>query len=313
MWEANISQFRKPSLTIPAQMERLATRGMIIANKDEATSFLECVSYYRLRAYWKPFEFERDDNHSGELAFREGLDFNTIKKLYIFDRKLRLLLLDGIERIEVATRALWTNLLAEKYGHHGYLEFAHYSKLSRHVADLNSLKEEYTRSSDVFAEHYRTNYTIPDLPPVWIAAELISFGLLARFINNLKHFADKNEMASYFNIDASVLVGVLYHLGHVRNICAHHGRIWNRCFIVQFSLPKKRRHPELSRMLNAESKGYLYNTLVMINHFLSFIVLDNEVGYWKENLLELINSHSEINLSSMGFPDNWREMNIWQG
>ncbi|MYG10223.1 MAG: hypothetical protein F4170_05160 [Rhodobacteraceae bacterium] len=63
-------------------------------------------------------------------------------------------------------------------------------------------------------------------------------------------------------------------------------------------------------MLNEESKGYLYNTLVMIDHFLSFIVLDNEVSDWKENLLELIKSHSEINLSSMGFPDNWRELNI---
>jgi len=141
--------------------------------------------------------------------------------------------------IEVAIRSLWTNPLAGKYGLHGYLEFAYYSKSSRHVADLNSLKEEYFCSSDVFAGHYRTNYAIPDLPLGWIAAELMSIGFLARFTNNLKHHADKNEMASLFNIDASILVAFLYHLGHVRNICAHHGRIWNRRSVVQFSLPKK--------------------------------------------------------------------------
>ncbi len=243
LWEAKISQFRKPSLTIPAQIERLANRGMIIANRDEVASFPECISYYQLRACWRPFEFERDDNRPGKLAFREGLDFNTIRTLYIFDRKLRLLLLNGIEMIEVAIRSLWTNPLAGKYGLHGYLEFAYYSKSSRHVADLNSLKEEYFCSSDVFAGHYRTNYAIPDLPFGWIAAELMSIGFLARFTNNLKHHADKNEMASLFNIDASILVAFLYHLGHVRNICAHHGRIWNRRSVVQFSLPKKTTPP----------------------------------------------------------------------
>lgn len=118
-----IPHFQKPSLSITAQIRHLKTRGVDIA--DETASFLKCVSYYRLRVYW--WTFEIDNNQSGCHVFQDDLDFNRIRNLYIFDQKLRILLLEGIERIEVATRALWSNLMAEKYGPHGYLNRGNYS------------------------------------------------------------------------------------------------------------------------------------------------------------------------------------------
>ena len=149
--ELGIPHFQKPSLSITALVRRLKNRGMDIADEDEAAYFLKCVSYYRVRAYWRPFEI--DDNRSGYHAFQDGLEFSRIRNLYIFDQKLRILLLEGIERIEVATRALWTNLMAEKYGPHGYLNRENYSNKNNHEKNVLDLHRAFCQSKDEFVKH----------------------------------------------------------------------------------------------------------------------------------------------------------------
>ncbi|MDE2739350.1 MAG: Abi family protein [Paracoccaceae bacterium] len=295
-------------MSIPEQLELLETRGMIVADADEAVSFLECVSYYRLRAYWRPFE--RVDNFPGEHAFQDDVDFGRIRNIYIFDQKLRILMLEGIERIGVAIRAIWANLMAEKYGSHGYLVREYYSSKNHHEKNVLDLHRAFCQSKDEFVNHYKATYTESYLPPVWIATELMSFGLLSKFVENLKFREDKNVMAHYFNLDERVLTSFLRHLCTVRNFCAHHGRVWNRRFTVSFRLPDT--PAELSAGLNRDSRRYLYNTLVMIDYFLGFIVLDNQDDDWKENLIELINGNPQIDLFGMGFPNNWRSMDFWQ-
>ena len=218
--------------------------------------------------------------------------------------------MEGIERIEVATRALWTNLMAEKYGPHGYLVREYYSDNINHEKNVLDLHRAFCQSKDEFVKHYKETYTDPYLPPVWIATELMSFGLLSKFVENLKLREDKNVIARYFNLDERVLTSFLRHLSTVRNFCAHHGRLWNRRFTVSYRLPD---NPlELSEGLNRNSEKYLYNTLIMIDHFLRFIVLNNEVDEWKENLIELINSDQQIDLFGMGFPNDWKDKDFWQ-
>lgn len=174
--------FIKPSKSIPDQIALLQERGMVIENAQQATWALSHISYYRLRAYWLYYE---TDPESGDHLFKDGTTLDAVLALYEFDRRLRLLLMDALERIEVAARGAWAHQMAMVYGPHGYLNAALYPHTDRFQANLTQLQSEYDRSHDVFVDHYKRTYNNPPLPPVWMAAEFISFGLLSKFFSAL--------------------------------------------------------------------------------------------------------------------------------
>ncbi len=138
---------------------------------------MEFVSYYRLSGYWKSFEQPYTNNH----IFQENTRFRDVKRLYEFDRKLRLLILDAIERIEIALRTQWTNFIAQKYGPCGYLNEVNYKNNIFHEKNVSDLRKVFEHSRDGFVIHYKHTYTDFNSLPVWMATELMSFGLLSRF------------------------------------------------------------------------------------------------------------------------------------
>ena len=176
-------KFAKPAISIGDQLALLRRRGMVIDDEATARHYLNHISYYRLRAYWLPFEMPSEN---GDHVFRAGTTFEDVLALYVFDRQLRLLVMDAIERVEVSLRAQWAHHMAMTYGPHGYLDSGIYRKADYHETALESLSTEIRRSSDTFIKHYYREYTEPRLPPVWMAAEIISFGQLAKWIKNLK-------------------------------------------------------------------------------------------------------------------------------
>ena len=93
-------QFTKPAMTFDEQVELLESRGMVVGNTDRAKHYLSHLNYYRLAAYWPPFE----ETHSPH-KFKTETRFDTVLEHYIFDRELRLLVMDAIERIEVQRAA----------------------------------------------------------------------------------------------------------------------------------------------------------------------------------------------------------------
>ena len=100
------TRYSKPALNFNDQLAELKGRGMIVGDEAQAIHWLKTISYYRLSAYFHPFK-ESDDTCG------PGTDFERVQMLYSFDRKLRLLLLDAIERIEVALRAAIAECLPE--------------------------------------------------------------------------------------------------------------------------------------------------------------------------------------------------------
>lgn len=298
-------KFEKPAVSIPDQIELLKRRGMTVADERQIQHYLGFISYYRLRAYWLPFEVPAATN--GDHAFRNGTTFDDVLTLYIFDRELRLLVLDAIERIEVALRAQWAHHMAMKHGPHGYLEQVHYKQTQYHENDVASLKKEFERSEGTFAIHYRNKYSSPDMPPVWVAAEVMSFGLLSKFYSNLKARADRKSIADPFALDEAVVTSFAHHISTVRNICAHHGRLWNTRFTVTMTVPK---YPaKLPVALRDADPRYLYNTLVLLDYLLDLIAPDNE---WKERLVALIDGCPLADPSSMGFPPDWQSRAVWK-
>jgi hypothetical protein len=102
--------FTKPATTQEEQVALLQKRGMIIDDVQAACFHLQHINYYRLGAYWLPFEV----NHATH-DFKAGTNFTTVLTLYNFDRELRLLVIDALERIEVSMRTQWTYYMAHNH------------------------------------------------------------------------------------------------------------------------------------------------------------------------------------------------------
>ncbi|CTQ33931.1 Abi family protein [Jannaschia rubra] len=298
-------KFEKPSTSIPDQIELLRRRGMLIEDQGRAEHYLQFISYYRLRAYWLAFEVPAAED--GDHAFREGTTFENVLGLYVFDRQLRLLMLDAIERVEVAIRAQWAHHMAMTHGPHGYLDQHLYKRRDRHGQAVSRLTDEFTYSRDTFAEHYREKYSSPTLPPIWMTAEIISFGQLSKWLYNLKRRADRNAIARPFGLDERILCSVAHHVSYVRNICAHHGRLWNKRFTVTMQVPVK--PAALGKALEEADERRLHNTIVMLDHMLSLTAPESG---WLGRVRALIEATPLAWPSAMGFPDGWQERDVWR-
>ena len=297
-------KFTKPATSITDQLVLLRRRGMVIDDEPAARHYLQHISYYRLRAYWLTYETPAA---AGDHAFRPGTRFEDVLALYVFDRQLRLLVMDAIERVEVALRAGWAHHMAMTYGSHGYLDQGLYDSRDRHARAVTTLSDEFQWSKDTFADHYRTKYTDPVLPPVWMAAEVMSFGLLSKFYSDLKLRGDRNAIAAPLALDERVVTSFAHHISHVRNICAHHGRLWNKRFTVKMTVPK---YPaKLPVAMRDADPRYLHNTLVMLDYLLALIAPGNE---WKQRLVSLIDGCPLADPASMGFPADWRARAVWK-
>ncbi len=183
-------KYNKPPLNFEQQVEHRAARGLAIPEKTKAAHYLAHLNYYRLRAYWLPLEQD-----SKLHSFVDGASFQAALDLYVFDRKLRLLLLDAIERIEVSLRTQWAYHLAHQYGPHAYSDPVHFRSPGKHGKSLETLSDEVKRSEETFIRHYLETYSEPPLPPIWAVCEILSLGQLSRWYENLAKPADRQAIA----------------------------------------------------------------------------------------------------------------------
>ena len=298
-------KFAKPSLSISDQIALLERRGMTIPDRARAEHYLQHVSYYRLRAYWLPFEQKAPVR--GDHMFRGGTSIDDAVALYVFDRQLRLLVMDAIERIEVSLRGAWAYHLAMKYGPHGYLDPNLYDRADRFAKALTGLLEEIERSTDTFIVHYKSTYNDPEQPPIWMTAEVISLGQLSKWYSNLKLRQDRQAIAKVYGLDEKILSSIAHHLTYVRNICAHHGRLWNKQFTVTMTVPNS--PGSLKLAMNNAATRKLYNTLAVLGYLIGTVAPGTA---WRKHLVELVESCPLASTVAMGFPNNWREMPAWK-
>lgn len=296
-------KFNKPPLTLEQQLDQLIQRGLHCGNRANALHYLGHLNYYRLGAYWLPFEVDHASH-----AFRPGTHFEHVLNLYVFDRELRLLVLDAIERIEVSIRAGWAYALAHKHGPHAHLDANLFKKPARnwdHAQQIQKLESEARKSHETFVQHHYAKYQEP-LPPLWAVAEIMTLGQLSKWYGNLRHGADRNAVAHRYDMDETILTSFLHHLSIIRNLCAHHGRLWNRDFTFTFRLPSHR--PQvLVASLNLQDNRRIYNTLTVLAWLLDRISPDH---HWKSRLKALLVQHG-IDPSPMGFPTSWDRSAIW--
>jgi abortive infection bacteriophage resistance protein len=298
-------KFTKPSLSIADQIARIEGRGMAVPDHKLAAHSLQHISYYRLRAYWLPFEDAAPSD--GEHKFKAGTCFDDVLALYVFDRRLRLLVMDAIERVEVSLRGTWAHHLAMKYGPHGYLDPAIYYRADRYEEAFSRLIEDLERSKDTFILHYKNKYDDPEHPPIWMTAEVISLGQLSMWLSNLKHRQDRQAIAKPYGLDERILVSLAHHLTYIRNICAHHGRLWNKQITVKMVVPKA--PASLKLAMNHAVNERLYNTLAVLGYLMGIVAPGTR---WRQGLIELMDSCPLAVPVAMGFPNNWKSLPAWK-
>ena len=257
---------------------------------------MQRVSYYRLSAYFLPFK-------EGE-RFRAGTDFNDVAGLYIFDRKLRLLVLDAIERVEVALRTAVTYEIGHAHGPFGHSDPANFSPRYDHANFMKELVTEERRAKETFAAHFRRKYTTESHLPVWMATELLSFGTISRLYGGLSPDM-KRRIASEYGVPDGQFGSWLHTLSYVRNICAHHKRLWNRQLGVKPQIPRR----SLAWPHVLQSNERLYCILVMLQHMLNVV---SPRCHWRERLFQLFDEHPGVPLASMQVVPDWRTRAIWR-
>ncbi len=168
---------------------------------DEGTArqWLFSVSYYRLSAYWHPYRLHAGDSDVPRRLdeFQQGTHFDDVVQLYEFDRKMRTLVHDGLERVEVAMRARIGELiciddpLAYKDSSRFREEFDHKGWMKT-VAKLT----ERAQKSNVAIKHYETNYG--DYP-LWVLADVLDFSDISRLFAGLR-LEDQQTIAEEFGL-----------------------------------------------------------------------------------------------------------------
>ena len=202
-------KYIKQSLTIQQQIEKLKSRGLIIDDNSIVANYLSNISYYRLRAY--TFPFQNDGKEKEHHFIRSDIHFNDIIDLYCFDRELRTLVFNAIEKIEVSIRTKITYQYAvTTKNSHWFTDESLFKDDSYFALNKSKVKEEFfkyndlideigyeiNRSNEDFIKHYKEKYTEPDIPPSWMTLEVVSFGTLSRLYELLKRMITKKALLS---------------------------------------------------------------------------------------------------------------------
>ena len=297
--------YKKPALSLESQLQRWVDRGLQVPDPECALFYLGHIGYFRLSGYAQSLQVR--DETTNEKRFLEGVGFKTILNLYIFDRELRLLVLDAIERIEVAVKSSITNVMSMKYGPHWYLEANHFQSSfrgERHERFLakvarNSGRDEHSGDQNQPCRNYFNDYDQPQLPPSWMMAEVVGLNTWCTLFSNLKD-GDRNLICEPFQVPAEVLESWLRPLCFLRTICIKQQRLWNLDF------PHSPKKPDGRPYSPSDTK--LYPQLVMLQTMISRIT---EQSSWSMRLFELINKYPRVPGGEMGFPEGWYREEKW--
>lgn len=315
--------YNKPYLTVPQQRALLESRGMLVPDIAKAEEYLRRIGYYRLSAYWHPFrKLTQKSDGSFRLGedFKPGTEFKHATDLYAFDKALRLLALDAIERIEISIRTE----VALAVGRHDPWAHRDSTKLDRRFTSIQPgytesrfqswvrrLDEKATQSKEEFADHFRTKYANDNMP-IWIAVELLDFGPLSHFLSGMRYPDLQHISSSYGGLRPDLIKSWCRSLSVVRNTSAHHARLWNKPLVDQPRLPRPGEVPDLDHV--AQSPGNnrrIYAALCIMNALLKTV---NPRTKWADRLKAHISTFPEapnVSIKDAGFPNNWDQLPLW--
>ena len=255
-------------------VQLLKSRGLIINDEQRAEAYIQNIGYYRLSAYMLPFLTMPKTNH----IFKPGVTFDNALDLYRFDKKLRVLLFNEIEKIEIAFREAVANVTARMSG-------------------------------DIFwmtdSRHFKSTYSDP-YAPAWMISEIIPFGTTVQLYKNLADQRIRKQIAKQFYLQPQALESWVTTLALTRNACCHHTRVWNK---VNLIIPADAKHMSRPWLTIPATKDRIYFNICMIKFFLDIISPSND---FKNKLHTLFCKFPQIDLKAMGFPTGWENEPLWK-
>lgn len=295
-------KFEKPALDIDEKIKLLKERGLIFEDEDSAKHSIEHIWYFRLSGYCKFFQ-DKDTN-----IFFDWVRFQEILDLYVFDRKLRLLTLDAIEKIEISFKANMIDILSKEFWVFWYLNtelfFLKSEKFQKNYDDFIKIVEEKQEySSSLFVKDYFKKYDEKYLPS-WMLFEDLTIGE----VFNIYYMLDKTvqqKIANKYDVNFQDLVNRNQLIRNVRNIAAHHGRLWNRKLIIRLT----NRDEKLWWLLQKDTARNkvipnYFNWTLVIHYLLKHI---NKDFSWIQDLSDLFDDFPWIPKEKMWFDENWQQ------
>ena len=282
----------KTPRTVDEQINILREHGMDIEDEEYSVKVLSRINYYR----FTPYALHRKFNNK----YICGTSFQNTHRLYEFDKKLRNSLIEILESIEILMKTNIAYTLSNKYGADAHTRSELFQKEELHIKFLKELEKEVKRNSkEGFVKHHKKKYN--GNFPIWVIVELASFGVISRMYANLLKEDQRLIARSSIGLDYSLLLGGLPNLSHVRNICAHYGKLYNRKINIL---------PKLHKNYNGYNidKTKIFATILVIKEFM----LKNNSEEWEMFLIKLeslIDSYSDVlDLNLIGFKENWKEI-----
>lgn len=314
----------KPWTSFRDQLAQLEQRGMVVEDQTAAMDYLERIGYYRLSGYWYPM---RSIDIAASLKqgkavrsnlFVDGTRFEDVVHLYVFDKKLRLLALDALERIELAVRVDVAHLLGQQD------PLAHENPACLHG---NFAKRLITRGSDAgktehqawlakyqallfrarkepFVQHHKQQYGVL---PIWAAIEVWDFGLLSKLFAGMKYADQQAVAAIYGAADGQTFAQWLRSLNFIRNVAAHHSRLWNLNVVERSAVPS-----DWPTVLD-NSRPFFYFSLMqqLLN-----VICPNST--WGQRVTELLDEgfpktpSGALTLNDLGAVTGWANAKPWK-
>lgn len=311
--------YTRPWKSRAEQIALLQARGLEISDPVTADECLAKIGYYRLSGYWYSFR-ERDASGNVTNQFKVGARFSDAVDLYVFDKKLRILALDALERIEVAVRVEIAHLLGQRdtFAQHNtaLLDGRFTQSQGRTTSGFQNWQNRYSkalnRSSETFIDHYRQRHGLP--LPIWVSIEIWDFGLMSFFYSGMKG-VDRNTIAHHLNLpDGRYLKSWIRTLNYLRNVCAHHSRLWNRNMVEQPSIPTQPAFAEFQVFNNDPQLLARPFSLFCLLQWLMKEICPRSNWHirFKEHLASFpLEATGSCSLSQMGCPTNWEGWALW--
>ena len=305
----------KPWTGVADQLAVLMARGLIVTDSAKALDYLHRIGYYRLSGYWFAF---RQRNAASVITdnFKPGATFQNAVDLYVFDKQLRLLAMDALERIEIALRVDIAHSLG-KLDTFAYLrgdlfhstfsaELDKQSGLTKHHVWLTKHAQLINRSKEEFVQHNKTKYGLP--LAVWVACEVWDFGTMSTLFSGMRE-ADQDAIAIKYGVaNGRVFATWLRSLNYLRNVCAHHSRLWNRNIVDQPKLPAAATMPWVVPFeTDSHARARCYLLLCIMRHMLLVV---NPTSSWPARMRDHLQSfpnldHLGLNQLGMGAAMGW--------
>ena len=281
--------------TIDEQIALLRSRGLAIADEELARDFLLRNNYYRISGYSLTLR-----SHD---VFSKNASFQNIVDIYCFDHEFRHVLLQYIEKIEVAVKSVYTHEFTRLHGPTGYLDVGHFTDPVKYKEIIDKVEKQ--KDSRLPHEAYLKHY-IEELKediPLWAYIDLFTISDVS-FMYKISEKDVKDAVAASLGLyarGADILERFMHSITIIRNLCAHGSRLYNRLFEQKPWLNKKEQRLLIKGKDGIVDNAHLFGFILIMRRLLKL----EEFTEMKAQILELNGKYPFVDMRYYGFPKGW--------